>query len=122
MSPSRSVVTVTDLAFSMDRRAPIAEDPDMKCTQYYPVIQTRDVSGTAGFYQRHFRFKAAFDSDWYVHLQSIEDPSVNLAVLQADHDTIPEQARGITQGLIINFEVDDVDGVYADVQSSKPPR
>lgn len=31
----------------------------MKCTQFYPVIMTGDVAGTAAFYKRHFRFKAA---------------------------------------------------------------
>ena len=28
----------------------------MKCTQFYPVIMTDDVAGTARFYQDNFRF------------------------------------------------------------------
>ncbi len=84
----------------------------MKCTQFYPVIMTDDVTGTARFYVEKFRFTPQFESDWYVHLQSAEDPSVNIAVLQGNHETIPEPVRGRTTGLIINFEVDDVDAEY----------
>ncbi len=93
----------------------------MKCTQYYPVIMTDDVEGTARFYQDHFRFKAVFDSSWYVHLQSVEDPSVNLAVLDGAHETIPPAARGRAAGLLLNFEVEDVDAVYADVRAVELP-
>ncbi|MBM7067909.1 VOC family protein [Actibacterium sp. 188UL27-1] len=84
----------------------------MKCTQYYPVIQTDRVTETAQFYCDHFAFAPVFDSDWYVHLQSAEDASVNLAILQQDHETIPAVGRGCTKGLLLNFEVADVDAVY----------
>ena len=81
----------------------------MRCTQYYPVIMTSDVAGTCQFYRDHFGFKTIFDSDWYVHLQSMEDETVNLAVLQGNHETVPEVARSQVSGLILNFEVEDVD-------------
>lgn len=84
----------------------------MKCTQYYPVIMTGNVSETAAFYRRHFGFAPSFESDWYMHLQSEEDPKVNLAILQGDHETVPEPARGRVSGLILNFEVEDVDAVF----------
>ncbi|MNN30474.1 hypothetical protein D3C81_1441240 [compost metagenome] len=79
----------------------------MKVTSYYPVIMTGDVAGTAAFYQRHFGFVPLFTSDWYVHLQLAGDPSVNLAVLDSSHETIPAPARGQrAQGLLLNFEVE----------------
>ena len=84
----------------------------MKSTQYYPVLQTAKVAETVAFYLDHFNFGVAFTSDWYVHLQSNEDPSVNLAVLQFDHPTIPADSQVETQGLILNFEVEDVDQIY----------
>lgn len=84
----------------------------MKCNQFYPVIMTDKVNETAQFYVDNFRFKRAFDGDWYVHLQSTEDKSVNIAVLDGNHETIPESGRGKTSGLIINFEIEDVDGEY----------
>lgn len=84
----------------------------MKTTSYYPVIMTGDVAGTAAFYVEHFRFTPAFESDWYVHLTSSEDESVNLAVLDGDHETVPVEGRGRVSGLLINFEVEDVDAEY----------
>ncbi len=93
----------------------------MKTTSYYPVIQTKDVPGTAAFYEKHFSLKPLFTTDWYVHLQSSHDPSVNLAILQFDHETVPEIGRKPTQGLIINFEVDDADVIYEKLQAAGLP-
>ncbi len=84
----------------------------MKTTSYYPVILVEDVAATANFYTDNFRFKVQFQTDWYVHLQSGEDESVNLAVLLYNHETIPEQARVQSRGLILNFEVENVDREY----------
>ena len=70
------------------------------------------VAGTAAFYQRHFGFVALFSSDWYVHLQLHGDAAVNLAILDGQHDTIPATGRGRAAGLLLNFEVEDVDAVH----------
>lgn len=93
----------------------------MKCTQYYPVIMTDRVEETAAFYRENFRFEPTFDSDWYVHLQSTEDEAVNIAVLKGDHQTIPQSGRGQVSGLIINFEVQDVDTVFARISEAGLP-
>lgn len=85
----------------------------MKSTQYYPVLMTDRVADTARYYEQHFRFTRLFDSDWYVHLQSLEDASVNLAILDGDHATIPEAARGSrAAGVLLNFEVEDASAEY----------
>jgi len=93
----------------------------MKCTQYYPVIQTEDVAATKAFYLDHLRFKTSFDSEWYCHLQSIEDAGVNIAILKSDHETVPVEGHGTVGGLILNFEVDDVDAEYQRVQAAGLP-
>ncbi len=93
----------------------------MKITSYYPVIQTANVSETANFYQQYLRFKPVFTADWYVHLQSTLDEQVNLAILQFDHETIPPEAQKLTQGLILNFEVEDPDALYAEFQAANLP-
>ncbi len=85
----------------------------MKCTSYYPVILTGDVAGSAAFWKRHFGFRPMYQADWYVHLQAAEDPTVNLAILLADHPTVPKAARARVAGLILNFEVEDVDAEHA---------
>lgn len=84
----------------------------MKTTSYYPVLMTGDVAATAAFYIEHFRFEPLFEADWYVHLRSREDKRVNLGIVNGDHETIPEEGRGRTSGLLINFEVRDVDTVH----------
>lgn len=84
----------------------------MKITSYYPVIMTGDVTATAAFYQRYLGFQVVFDSDWYVHLRSAHDDSVNLAVLDGTHQTIPDAHHGTASGMILNFEVEDVDALY----------
>ena len=93
----------------------------MKSTSYYPVIMTDDVSGTAAFYFEHFRFEALFTSDWYIHLQSSEDEKVTLAVLDGQHETIPAEGRGRVSGLLLNFEVEDVDSVYDRLRAAGLP-
>lgn len=94
----------------------------MKVTSYYPVIQTGDVAATAAFYQRHFGFKALFSADWYVHLQLDGQPEVNLAVLAAGHETLPASARGHhATGLLLNFEVEDVDAEYTRLTAAGLP-
>ncbi|WP_275787186.1 VOC family protein [Pararhizobium gei] len=93
----------------------------MKITSYYPVIMTADVEATSGFYQRHLRFTPVFTSDWYVHLQSTVDETVNLAILNGDHDTIPERGRGLVSGLLLNFEVEDPDALYIEFQAEGLP-
>lgn len=93
----------------------------MKCTQYYPVIQTNDVQTTKAFYVDNFRFKVSFDADWYCHLQSTEDQTVNLAILQGDHETIPAEGRGTAAGVILNFEVEDVDAEFRRAENAGLP-
>jgi uncharacterized glyoxalase superfamily protein PhnB len=93
----------------------------MKITSYYPVLMVKDVRKTAEFYAKNFRFYALFDCEWYMHLQSTVDESVNLALLQYDHDTVPEPARNLATGIILNFEVEDVDAFYAEAKTAGLP-
>ena len=94
----------------------------MKVTSYYPVIMTNDVAGTAAFYQAHFGFVSLFTTDWYVHLQLADDASVNLAVLDGSHTTIPAEARGqVGGGLLLNFEVEDPDAMHERLKAAGLP-
>jgi catechol 2,3-dioxygenase-like lactoylglutathione lyase family enzyme len=93
----------------------------MKITSYYPVLMTGDVAATAQFYREHFDFAALFESDWYVHLQHAQDARINLAILDGTHETIPAQGRGLAAGMLLNFEVDDVDAVHARLRDAGLP-
>lgn len=93
----------------------------MKVSQYYPVLMVADVAAVSAFYREHFGFRAMFESDWYVHLQSQEDEAVNLAILQGDHATIPEAGRGRATGMLLNFEVADVEAIYEQLSGKGLP-
>ena len=89
----------------------------MKVTSYYPVLLSSNVGEAAAFYIAHLRFQPLYQADWYVHLQSLDDPSVNLGLVAKDHATIPEAGRGRTGGMLLNFEVEDPELHYARLQS-----
>lgn len=90
----------------------------MKVTGYYPVLLVEDVEATAAFYMTHFNFRSLFTSDWYVHLQQIDRPNINLAFVARDHETVPEESRQTAGGLLISFEVEDPDEVYERLQAA----
>lgn len=90
----------------------------MKLTSFYPVICTAKLAETRAFYETHFDFTPAFESDWYVHLTSRHDSRVNLAIMDHTHETIPDGFRKPAQGVLINFEVEDVDGFYEKAQQA----
>ncbi|WP_331772217.1 VOC family protein (plasmid) [Embleya sp. NBC_00888] len=80
---------------------------------FYPVIATRDVAASRHFYARHFGFEVSFEADWYVSLHRPDAPQYELALLDHAHPTIPDGYRTPLQGgLLLNFEVDDVDAEH----------
>lgn len=93
----------------------------MKVTNFYPVLMVDDVPRTAAFYTTHFGFLPLFETDWYVHLQMAQNDTANLAILNGQHETIPAIGRGRATGMLLNFEVEDVDAVYARLLQSGLP-
>src|SRR5687768_15496124 len=81
----------------------------MKITGFYPVLASSNVSKSKDFYERLFGLQALFSSEWYAHLAHPEDKRVELALVAKDHETIPLPGRTAAAGLLINFEVSDVD-------------
>ncbi|WP_129664718.1 VOC family protein [Phytoactinopolyspora endophytica] len=84
----------------------------MKLSSFYPVIATENVEASRDFYVEHFGFTVVFEVDWYVSLRRDGDPAYELAILDATHPTIPEGYRKPVAGLLLNFEVDDVDAEH----------
>lgn len=82
----------------------------MKVSSFYPVVLTEQVASTAQFYMEHFGFEKVFEADWYVSLKM--PGNIELAILDAAHPTIPDAYRTKVKGLILNFEVDNVDAEY----------
>jgi catechol 2,3-dioxygenase-like lactoylglutathione lyase family enzyme len=84
----------------------------MNLSSFYPVILTQHVEASRDFYMQHFGFGITFDSDWYVSLRRDGERPYELAILNHEHPTVPAAYRKPVQGLILNFEVDDVDEEY----------
>lgn len=82
----------------------------MRTNSFYPVIMTDSVENDSLFYKDVLGFKETFSADWYVSLR--DDFNNELALLNMNHQTIPKGFQNKSSGIILNFEVDDVDQVY----------
>ncbi len=94
----------------------------MKLDSFYPVVMTEDVAASRAFYTTHFPFEVTFEADWYVSLKTRGTQAFELALLHYTHPTIPEAFRArLKGGLLLNFEVADVDAEYARLQAAGLP-
>ena len=86
----------------------------MKLSRFYPVLATPKelVVPMRDFYVHYFGFEVTFEAEWYVSLRRHGDTPYELAILQFDHPTVPEALQKPVQGILLNFEVDDVDAEY----------
>lgn len=84
----------------------------MNLTSFYPVIATSRLRESHEFYTRLFGFETTFEADWYVSLRRPGPPDHELALLDHTHPTVPAAYRLPVQGLLLNFEVDDVDAEW----------
>ncbi|MGY3334087.1 catechol 2,3-dioxygenase-like lactoylglutathione lyase family enzyme [Streptomyces filamentosus] len=87
--------------------------PTARLSGFYPVLATRDVVASRDFYTRHLGFDVTFEADWYVSLRRPDAPQYELALLDHTHPSVPAGHRAALQGgLLLNFEVDDVDAEH----------
>jgi catechol 2,3-dioxygenase-like lactoylglutathione lyase family enzyme len=94
----------------------------MNVKSLYPVICTSNIQASKQFYLQHFPFEISFEADWYVSLKTKTEPVFELALLEARHETLPEAYRkSISGGLLLNFEVENVDATYEDFKTAGLP-
>jgi len=62
-------------------------------------------------------FKETFVSDWYISLK--HENNFEIAIIDKNHETIPEGFRQQSKGIILNFEVEDVDKIYERISEDK---
>lgn len=85
----------------------------MQPTSIYPVLCSEQLTETADFYVEHFGFTQTFAADWYISLRHGAASQFELAIIDPRHPSVPTIGQRPVAGLILNFEVDDVDAVYA---------
>ncbi len=94
----------------------------MKIQSIYPVLASDKLEETTSFYLTHFPFKTSFANEWYVSLISDTEPAHQLAIMNARHPSIPEGFRdSVRGGLLINFEIEDVDAAYERMRDAGLP-
>jgi catechol 2,3-dioxygenase-like lactoylglutathione lyase family enzyme len=84
----------------------------MRLTSFYPVIGTARLTESRDFYTRLLGFEVTFEAEWYISLKRPGPLAYELALLDPTHPTIPEGYGKPVQGLLLNFEVEDVDAEW----------
>ncbi|WP_344530769.1 VOC family protein [Streptomyces albiaxialis] len=90
----------------------------MRLTSLYAVICTARLKESRDFYTGLLGFTTTFEADWYVSLRHPGGPGApaeagyELALLDHTHPTLPEDRRATARGLLLNFEVEDVDAEW----------
>ena len=84
---------------------------------FYPVILSNNIEVTRNFIKKYFNFKETFVSDWYISLK--HKNKFEIAIIDKNHETIPERFRQQSKGIILNFEVEDVDKIYERISEDK---
>lgn len=80
----------------------------MKIKRIDATISTEKLKESKEFYMKHFGFNLIYESDWYIELLS---PNLEVGI----SFTLPQREEGEFfngRGLILSFEVDDVDAEY----------
>ena len=83
----------------------------------FPVFIVNHLDAAKDFYTRHFRFRPAFENEWYLHL--VNDAGVQVGFMLPDQPTQPAIFReGYSgTGVIFSLEVDDVDVAHTDART-----
>ncbi len=79
----------------------------MKTKRFDATISTSKMRESKEFYMKHFGFQLVYESDWYIELIAADMP-IGVSF------TLPQRDVGefFQKGLILSFEVDDVDAEY----------
>lgn len=85
-------------------------------TRTFPIVVADDLAAMRDFYTGFLGFTAAYDSDWFIDLQSPGEPLLEIGVWVAGHELLPAGLAGPPQGVMIDVVVDDVDRSYADAR------
>jgi catechol 2,3-dioxygenase-like lactoylglutathione lyase family enzyme len=78
----------------------------------FPDVCVADVGQSVAFYRSLLGLDVIVDHGWYAEL-GIRGQTL-LGLVQSDHETIPAAAQTSPRGVIVSFEVDNTDDVYAE--------
>jgi len=92
---------------------------------FYSVFSS-DLARSADWYESLFGYEPVFESDWFVHLQDPTNGSLEMGILDRDHEIVPERFRASPGGGMLTIVVDDVDALHqravtAGIEIVEPP-
>ena len=85
-------------------------------TRGFPNIISHDLPVTKKWYVDLLGWETEFDSDWFVHLKAPVAPGVELGIIAAGHEIVPEGVEPGGGGRLLTFVVEDVDAVHTRAQ------
>jgi len=79
-----------------------------------------DMEQSKAFYTRHLGLEINADIGWFVGLQKIDRPreEFEMSLCETGHSSLPQAINRPTDGLVLAFEVDDVDKTFAAFQDA----
>lgn len=81
-------------------------------TRGFANIVASDLPATKAWYVELLGWATEFDSDWFVHLKAPDVPGVELGIIAAGHQIVPEALEAEPRGVLLTVVVDDVDNTH----------
>lgn len=79
----------------------------------FSTVFSQDLAAARDWYVELLGYRVAFDSDWFVQLESPEVAAVELGILAADHELVPNDFRAAPAGAMLTVVVDDVEVIHS---------
>ncbi len=83
----------------------------MKIRRLLINLCSSDLVKSKNFYTTLFDFRIDYESDWFVNLVS-EGRDLEIGIIEADHELVPEAFRGKPSGVFLTLVVDDAAAVF----------
>jgi predicted enzyme related to lactoylglutathione lyase len=87
----------------------------------FVVVLSDRLPETKTFYAQLFRWRVAFESKWFIHLQAEGTSAIELGILDRDHEIVLEGFRAAPCGTMVTIVVPDVDQIHARAASLGMP-
>src|SRR5688572_22916866 len=79
----------------------------------YSVYITKDLARSKAFYVQWLDFEIAFESTWFIYMQSKGDHKVSFALIDEKHPSTPPAYGAFNgRGSFLTLQVEDAEAVY----------
>ena len=84
----------------------------MQIARHFTNLLSKDIQKTSRFFCELIGLEVEYESDWFIHLKSKENPALELGILPLDSEIIPESHQQGCSGTLLTFTTKDVDSMY----------